>query len=149
MFNTIFCTYFSNDDDLDDEDTNEESSLKSRNRDASEVNSEGAEPSPGPSASSETQPPDGDGEDGLDDKPTWPTITDLNTRLRRVITSYQRSYRKEEQKLSKSKVSLCFLWLFLKILVSKNIESMKCLFQSQDLICFIQFFFIKCASALV
>jgi chromodomain-helicase-DNA-binding protein 7 len=93
-----------NDDDLDDEDTNEESSLKSKNRDASEANSEVAEPSPGPSASSETQPPDGDDrEEGLDDKPSWPTITDLNTRLRRVITSYQRNYRKEEQKLAAAK----------------------------------------------
>lgn len=49
-----------------------------------------------------------------DDKLQWPTVTDLNTRLRRVITSYQRSYRKEEQKLAaaKAKVSfLLFVWL--------------------------------------
>ena len=99
--------FYSNDDDLDDEDTNEESSLKSKNRDASEANSEVAEPSPGPSASSETQQPDGDDRDeGLDDKPAWPTITDLNTRLRRVITSYQRNYRKEEQKLAAAKAKV-------------------------------------------
>ncbi|KAF5278962.1 hypothetical protein FQA39_LY05640 [Lamprigera yunnana] len=47
----------SNDDDMDDEDTNEEFSVKpSRHRDFSEVNSEMAEPSPGPSGSSETRP---------------------------------------------------------------------------------------------
>ena len=28
----------------------------------------------------------------------WPTMQDLNTRLRRVITSYQRNYKKEELK---------------------------------------------------
>ncbi|XP_031342134.1 chromodomain-helicase-DNA-binding protein 7 isoform X2 [Photinus pyralis] len=96
-----------NDDDLDDEDTNEEFSLKSRFRDLSELNSEIAEPSPGPSGSSETQPsgdPDDRLYDDLDDKQMWPSATDLNTRLRRVITSYQRSYRKEEQqKLAKIK----------------------------------------------
>uniref|UniRef100_A0A6B2EIQ7 Putative snf2 family dna-dependent atpase n=1 Tax=Phlebotomus kandelakii TaxID=1109342 RepID=A0A6B2EIQ7_9DIPT len=33
-----------------------------------------------------------------DDPHTWPTMQDLNTRLRRVITSYQRNYKKEELK---------------------------------------------------
>lgn len=28
----------------------------------------------------------------------WPSMQDLNTRLRRVITSYQRNYKKEELK---------------------------------------------------
>lgn len=87
-----FC---SNDDDIDDEDTNEESSLKSKPDD-------GAEPSPGPSAASDSQQMDVDGAEEAaagDDKTPWPTITDLNTRLRRVITSYQRSFRKEEQKM--------------------------------------------------
>lgn len=100
--------FSSNEDDLDDEDTNEESSLKSRNRDNSEVNSEVAEPSPGPSACSENQQlEDADLKDETGDDKAWPTITDLNTRLRRVITSYQRNYRKEEQKLqaTKAKVS--------------------------------------------
>lgn len=100
--------FYSNEDDLDDEDTNEESSLKSRNRDNSEVNSEAAEPSPGPSACSENQQlEDADMKDETGDDKAWPTITDLNTRLRRVITSYQRNYRKEEQKLqaTKAKVS--------------------------------------------
>lgn len=72
-----------------------------------DINSDVAEPSPGPSASSETQP-SGEGEERLDDgddKQAWPSMTDLNTRLRRVITSYQRNYRKEEQKIAaKSKV---------------------------------------------
>lgn len=36
----------------------------------------------------------------------WPTMQDLNTRLRRVITSYQRNYKKEELKQQqKAKVS--------------------------------------------
>ncbi|XP_057666138.1 chromodomain-helicase-DNA-binding protein 7 isoform X2 [Diorhabda carinulata] len=93
-----------NEDDVEDDDTNEESSVKFKNRDPSEANSEIAEPSPGPSASSETQPLDSEdrGVEEGDDK-NWPTITDLNTRLRRVITSYQRNCRKEEQKLAASK----------------------------------------------
>lgn len=37
---------------------------------------------------------------------TWPSMQDLNTRLRRVITSYQRNYKKEELKQQqKAKVS--------------------------------------------
>lgn len=35
--------------------------------------------------------------DGLpDDEKTWPSVVDLNTRLRRVISSYQRSVGKKE-----------------------------------------------------
>lgn len=33
-----------------------------------------------------------------DDSLVWPSMQDLNTRLRRVITSYQRNYKKEELK---------------------------------------------------
>lgn len=36
----------------------------------------------------------------------WPSIGDLNNRLRRVITSYQRNFKKEEHKLAqKAKVT--------------------------------------------
>lgn len=34
----------------------------------------------------------------IDDAHIWPSMQDLNTRLRRVITSYQRNYKKEELK---------------------------------------------------
>jgi chromodomain-helicase-DNA-binding protein 7 len=34
----------------------------------------------------------------IDPNLIWPTMQDLNTRLRRVITSYQRNYKKEELK---------------------------------------------------
>lgn len=34
----------------------------------------------------------------IDDSLVWPSMQDLNTRLRRVITSYQRNYKKEELK---------------------------------------------------
>lgn len=94
---------------MDDDDTTEESGMKPRNKDLSDVNSELAEPSPGPSGSSENPPADGDDRalEDSEDKLHWPTITDLNTRLRRVITSYQRSYRKEEQKLAAAKAKVC------------------------------------------
>lgn len=42
-------------------------------------------------AGSTTGPP-------ADDSLIWPSMQDLNTRLRRVITSYQRNYKKEELK---------------------------------------------------
>lgn len=46
----------------------------------------------------------------------WPTMQDLNTRLRRVITSYQRNYKKEELKQQqKAKVRI-----FLDILCSQS-----------------------------
>lgn len=42
----------------------------------------------------------------IDPNLMWPTMQDLNTRLRRVITSYQRNYKKEELKQQqKAKVS--------------------------------------------
>lgn len=38
-------------------------------------------------------------------KAPWPSMVDLNTRLRRVITSYQRNFKKEEMRLAqKAKV---------------------------------------------
>lgn len=50
-------------------------------------------PGPEPSSSHE-------GNDGLlDDEKTWPSVVDLNTRLRRVISSYQRSVKKEDVKV--------------------------------------------------
>lgn len=58
-------------------------------------------PIPEPSSSHE-------GVDGLlDDDKTWPSVVDLNTRLRRVISSYQRSVKKEDVKiLQKSKTGM-------------------------------------------
>lgn len=42
----------------------------------------------------------------MDPNLMWPSMQDLNTRLRRVITSYQRNYKKEELKQQqKAKVS--------------------------------------------
>jgi len=47
-------------------------------------------------------------------KAHWPSMVDLNTRLRRVITSYQRNFKKEEMRLAqKAKV-----WLVLNIYFS-------------------------------
>jgi chromodomain-helicase-DNA-binding protein 7 len=42
-----------------------------------------------------------------EDAHIWPSMQDLNTRLRRVITAYQRNYKKEELKQQqKAKVSV-------------------------------------------
>lgn len=50
-------------------------------------------PIPEPSSSHE-------GNDGLlDDEKSWPSVVDLNTRLRRVISSYQRNVKKEDVKV--------------------------------------------------
>lgn len=46
----------------------------------------------------------------IDPNLAWPSMQDLNTRLRRVITSYQRNYKKEELKQQqKAKVGI-FHW---------------------------------------
>lgn len=46
---------------------------------------------------------------------TWPSMQDLNTRLRRVITSYQRNYKKEELKQQqKAKVRITSAFTSLK-----------------------------------
>lgn len=45
----------------------------------------------------------------------WPTMQDLNTRLRRVITSYQRNYKREELKMQqKAKVFIIQLELSIR-----------------------------------
>lgn len=46
----------------------------------------------------------------IDPNLIWPSMQDMNTRLRRVITSYQRNYKKEELKQQqKAKVGLAFI----------------------------------------
>lgn len=47
--------------------------------------------------------------DAPTDEFIWPSMQDLNTRLRRVITSYQRNYKKEELKQQqKAKVNIFY-----------------------------------------
>lgn len=58
--------------------------------------------SPSMSSKADTPIPEAGGshDDGYmdDEKTQWPSVVDLNTRLRRVISSYQRSVKKEETK---------------------------------------------------
>lgn len=103
---------------MDDDDLLDDNSKSIKSKE-SECASEVAEPSPGPSATSEN-PALGDGDekaDDFEDKIQWPSANDLNTRLRRVITTYQRNYRKEELKMAaKAKVmhlNLYFIYIFL------------------------------------
>ncbi|CAB0008262.1 unnamed protein product, partial [Nesidiocoris tenuis] len=54
--------------------------------------------SSGPSSMGEGgQMPETSGDPG---KPQWPSMVDLNHRLRRVINSYQRNFKKEELKMA-------------------------------------------------
>lgn len=58
--------------------------------------------------SSSIAPAEGSDEVKTDGKYDWPTIGDLNTRLRRVITAYQKNFRKEEiRQLQKARVNIC------------------------------------------
>lgn len=54
-----------------------------------------------------------------EDKPTpdmeWPSAVDLNTRLRRVITAYQRNFKKQEL-MQMQKAKVCQFIFPLKIL---------------------------------
>lgn len=72
---------------------------------AGDMASEPATPNPGQPGEQEMGQA-GPGEEGGDpSKPQWPSMQDLNTRLRKVITSYQRNFKKEELKLAqKAKV---------------------------------------------
>lgn len=58
-----------------------------------------AQPSNATDATTKTVDPNNDGVEIIaeDDKITWPTANDLNTRLRRVITSYQRNIHKKDE----------------------------------------------------
>lgn len=57
--------------------------------------------SPAISSKADTPVPEaGSSHDGnepiIEDEKNWPSVVDLNTRLRRVITSYQRNVKKED-----------------------------------------------------
>lgn len=57
----------------------------------------------------------------LDDpkKCPWPSVVEMNTRLRRLVTSYQRNFKKEEMKLAqKAKV-----WLVQNMYFSVHVTS--------------------------
>jgi len=43
-------------------------------------------------------PPKAEGEEGEDDKLPFPTVSEMNTRLRRIITTYQRDFKKQQMK---------------------------------------------------
>lgn len=56
-------------------------------------------------------------------KPQWPSMQDLNSRLRRVITSYQRNFKKEELKLAqKAKVTFLLTKFSVYILLENIIN---------------------------
>lgn len=74
----------------------------------------GIEDLPSEPATPNPSMPGEDGTQGMSDddpsKPQWPSMQDLNSRLRRVITSYQRNFKKEEMKLAqKAKVFKIFM----------------------------------------
>jgi len=48
----------------------------------------------------ENEPEPEEAVEGGGDKAPWPSVADLNTRLRRVISSYQRNFKREEMKLA-------------------------------------------------
>lgn len=58
-----------------------------------------------------------------DDSLVWPSMQDLNTRLRRVITSYQRNYKKEELK-QQQKAKVKFLVPFVLIHISISFKAL-------------------------
>lgn len=73
-------------------------------KDAKDLDKLGREtPADSPAISSKAETPipetssSHDGTEGLlDDDKTWPSVVDLNTRLRRVISSYQRTVNKKD-----------------------------------------------------
>lgn len=54
--------------------------------------------------------PDDDSTQSSNGGHLWPSMQDLNTRLRRLITAYQRNYKREELKMQqKAKVGVVFI----------------------------------------
>lgn len=49
------------------------------------------------------------------DKGAWPSVADLNTRLRRVISSYQRNFKREEMKLAQKAKVQCVVKFLLTV----------------------------------
>lgn len=58
--------------------------------------------------------PDDDGAQSGGGGGVWPSMQDLNTRLRRLITAYQRNYKREELKLQQ-RAKVIFIVLNVKI----------------------------------
>lgn len=57
--------------------------------------------------------PDDDSTQGSSGGHLWPSMQDLNTRLRRLITAYQRNYKREELKLQqRAKVNNIYIYSF-------------------------------------
>lgn len=85
--------------DIDD---GESPGMTKDSKDSDKFSRETPADSPAISSKADTPIPEAssshDGNDGLlaDDEKTWPSVVDLNTRLRRVISSYQRSVSKKE-----------------------------------------------------
>lgn len=99
---TLFFEKF-REDSIDQEgDDGEGSSAPKDLKDLDKFGRETPADSPSISSKADTpQPEAGGSHDGadilLDDDKTWPSVVDLNTRLRRVISSYQRSVGKKEE----------------------------------------------------
>lgn len=85
-----------------DVDDGESPGMTKDSKDSDKFSRETPADSPSISSKADTPIPEAssshDGNDGLlpDDEKTWPSVVDLNTRLRRVISSYQRSVNKKE-----------------------------------------------------
>lgn len=80
----------------------ESAGMTKDSKDSDKFSRETPADSPAISSKADTPVPEAssshEGNDSLlpDDEKTWPSVVDLNTRLRRVISSYQRSVNKKE-----------------------------------------------------
>lgn len=84
---------------------NQDDDTKSKTKDPASENIDQADPSATNNANDDNKSDGGNNSLAQGEKHQWPAMQDLNTRLRRVITSYQRNYKKEEAKTQqKSKV---------------------------------------------
>lgn len=99
--------FYSNRDDKSLENDVEDGETSGLARDCKELDKFGRETptdSPAISGKADTPIPEAcgshDGIEGInEDDKAWPSVVDLNTRLRRVISSYQRSVKKDDNKI--------------------------------------------------
>lgn len=86
----------------------ESAGMTKDSKDSDKFNRETPADSPAISSKADTPIPEAssshDGNDGLlpDDEKTWPSVVDLNTRLRRVISTFQRNKKEDIKVIPKS-----------------------------------------------
>ncbi|XP_052817121.1 chromodomain-helicase-DNA-binding protein 8-like isoform X4 [Mya arenaria] len=86
------------DDDNEGDDMDDASILMNEDEDSLACASDAASTPRRGTTAPAPKPAPAEGEEGDDDKLPFPTVSEMNTRLRRIITTYQRDFKKQQLK---------------------------------------------------